>query len=159
MFIMMTFWWSVYNDDFPFTTSKTKRDNRVIYAGCLTSCRTTKDLRLYEIRKYQENLKTPKNYCPAPSRNPLAPNENQSPPPIFREWLWLPGCQENKSLKKLHFSENTILSWNILYENDVAKLVADSARCHSLCCFLPTSELVETRFFLFLNTFYHRFMT
>ena len=30
---------------------------------------------------------------------------------------------------------------------------------HSLNCFLPPSELIETRFFLFLNMFYHSFLT
>ena len=106
MFIMMTFWWSVYNDDFPFTTSKTKRDNRVIYAGCLTSCRATKDLRLYEIRKNQENLKTPKNYCPAPSRNPLPPQRKPEPPsniPWMAVASWVSRKQE---FKEIAFSRN-----------------------------------------------------
>ena len=48
-------------------------------------------------------------------------------------------------------------------KNNVAELVVGNALCeeiiavdcHSLCCFLPNYELVETRFFLFLNTLYH----
>ena len=49
----------------------------------------------------------------------------------------------------------------------VAKSVVDNALCeeinaidcHSLCCFLPTGELVKIKFFLFMNKFYHGFLT
>ena len=31
--------------------------------------------------------------------------------------------------------------------------------CYSFCCFMPTGELVKIRLFLFLNKFYHGFLT
>lgn len=64
------------------------------------------------------------------------------------------------------FLEIAVFFYNIFDENNVAKLVIDSVVseeiiaicCHSLCCFLPTGKLVETRFFLFLNKFCDRFL-
>ena len=46
---------------------------------------------------------------------------------------------------------------NPFWENTSGRLLLDFF--HSLNCFLPPSELIETRFFLFLNMFYHGFRT
>ena len=43
------------------------------------------------------------------------------------------------------------------WQNTSGRLLLDSL--HSLNWFLPPSELIETRFFLFLNMFYHGFRT
>ena len=44
---------------------------------------------------------------------------------------------------------------NLFWENTSSWLLLDFF--HWLNCFLPPSELIETRFFLFLNMFYHSF--
>ena len=57
------------------------------------------------------------------------------------------------------FSEIAVSLAKLFDKNNVAKLVVDNALCeeiiaigcHSLCCFLVTGELAETRFLLFLN--------
>ena len=46
---------------------------------------------------------------------------------------------------------------NPFWQNTSGRLLLDFF--HSLNCFLPPSELTETRFFLFLNMFYHGFWT
>ena len=46
---------------------------------------------------------------------------------------------------------------NPFWQNTSGRLLLDFF--HSLNCFLPPSELIETRFFLFLNMFYHGFRT
>ena len=46
---------------------------------------------------------------------------------------------------------------NPFWQNNSGRLLLDFF--HSLNCFLPPSELIETRFFLFLNMFYHGFRT
>ena len=40
--------------------------NKLAFTSLITICRTTKELVSYEIRKYQGNLKTSQNDCPAP---------------------------------------------------------------------------------------------
>ena len=46
---------------------------------------------------------------------------------------------------------------NPFWQSNSGRLLLDFF--HSLNCFLPPSELIETRFFLFLNMFYHGFRT
>ena len=46
---------------------------------------------------------------------------------------------------------------NPFWQNTSGRLFLDFF--HSLNCFLPPSELIETRFFLFLNMFHHGFRT
>ena len=62
-------------------------------------------------------------------------------------------CEFQKFLFSLgiFFNDNNVaklMVYNAVCENVITKHIG----CHSLCCVFPTGELVETSFFLFLNT-------